>query len=224
MKKKSNVTKGLIVATLLITIITLLTTVNACASNRVYFMAIGDDLDLARTNNFIIGNIKLGEDGEPESAGVFFYSKIYDESGQYAMIGMTTNGILVTDQLTFYCPVFSVWFTNVWAFVGEGLFRTTDTNIDLVFRRTFPITMPNTEGQWVPASIFIWLSPTGEYYEGDPEDPNYPPQPIGEVQIMEPGWALAGVFWNVSIPMDVGFGLGILPIGPISYLTSYIEI
>ena len=103
------------------------------------------------------------------------------------MIGMTKNGILVTDQFMFYCPVSNVWFINVWAFVGEGMFKTTDTIINLVFRRTFPITMPNTEGQCVPASIFLWLSPTGEYYECDPEDltPEGLPKPIGEVQILE---------------------------------------
>ncbi|UCD01906.1 MAG: hypothetical protein JSV23_02490, partial [Promethearchaeota archaeon] len=184
----------------------------------------GDDLDLPRTRNFIIGNIKFGGNSEPESAGVFFYSKIYDESGKYAMIGMTKNAMLVTDQLMFYCPVFNVWFINVWFFMGEGMFRTTDINISLVFRNSFYITMPNTEGQCVPASIFMWLSHTGEYYECDPEDPNYPPQPIGEIQISEQKWVLAGVFWDVGIPMDVGFGYGILPIGPLSYLTAYIEI
>ncbi len=219
-KKKSKVTKALIAASFLIGIIAIVTPVIAANSNRVFFMAIGDDLDLPRTSNFIIGNIKLSEDSKPESAGVFFYSKIYDESGQYAMIGMTKNGILVTDQLTFYCPVFNVWYVNVWAFVGEGIFRTTDTDIPVLFRTLFPITMPNTEGQWVPASIFMWLSPTGEYRNGNPITGPTGPVKIGE----QGGWAIAGVFWYFPHIPNVGFGDGILPIGPFSYLTISIGI
>ncbi|MFW9879323.1 MAG: hypothetical protein ACFFG0_40105, partial [Candidatus Thorarchaeota archaeon] len=62
---------------------------------------------------------------------------------------------------------------------------------------------------------------TAEYYEVDPEDPLNPETiPWDEPpKILEKGWVLAAVLWDVGIPMDIGFGVGILPIGPLSYLT-----
>jgi len=227
-KKKSKVTTALIPVLFLIGIIAIVTPVNACYTNRIYIMAIGDDLDLPRTSNFIIGNIKFSGDSEPPSAGVFFYSKIYGESGEkYAMLGMLKNGFLIMTDFEFYCPIFDVWWINVWWVMGEGIFRTTDTDIEVYFRESLTIAMPNTEGQCVPASIFMWLSPTAEYREseGNPTDPENPLRPTGPVKIWEQGgWALAGVFWDVGIPMDFGFGVGILPIGPLSYLTISIGI
>ena len=118
-KKKSNVTKGLIVATFLITIITLLTTVNAYASNRVLFIAKGEDLDLAGTTNFIIGRINEGD--ESPSVKAVFHQRIYDESGKevYAMKGILKEGLLQTKYYYFFCPIFEVWFINVWLVMGE---------------------------------------------------------------------------------------------------------
>ncbi|TFF83919.1 MAG: hypothetical protein EU552_02230, partial [Promethearchaeota archaeon] len=60
MKKISKATKGLIAASFLIGIIAIITPVMAASSNRVLFMAIGDDLDINATN-LIIGNIKFGK-------------------------------------------------------------------------------------------------------------------------------------------------------------------
>jgi len=221
MKKKTNVTKGLIAATFLITIITLLTTVNACASNRVLFIAKGDDLDLAGTTNLIIGRIKFGEGDEPPSVKAVFHQRIYDESGEkvYAMTGMLKDGSLLQTDFCFYCPIFKSWWINVWFVMGEGVFKTTDTNYNLVYRNSFPITMPNTEGEYVSAPMLMFLSPTAEYCLEDPG--TYPPGEHPEVFTDPEGaWGLVAVLWNVSIPMDVGFGYGILPIGPISYLTK----
>ena len=53
MKKKSKVSKTLIAATFLISIFALVTTVNACGSDRVLFMAIGDDMDINATDLII---------------------------------------------------------------------------------------------------------------------------------------------------------------------------
>ncbi|GAG95533.1 unnamed protein product, partial [marine sediment metagenome] len=89
-KKKSKVTKALIAASFLIGIIAIFTPVIAANSNRVFFMAIGDDLDISEAKNIIIGKIEFGGGGElPSPARVFFHSKIYDDSGEkvYVMIG-----------------------------------------------------------------------------------------------------------------------------------------
>ncbi|MFW9972069.1 MAG: hypothetical protein ACFFDF_17905 [Candidatus Odinarchaeota archaeon] len=218
-RKKSKMTKPLIAATFLITIFALVTTVSACGSNRILFMAKGDDLDLNATD-LIIGEIKYSEGGEPPSVKALFHQKIYDDAGKkvYAMMGMLTDGLLLMTDFCFYCPVFQVFFINVWFVMGEGVFKTTDTNYNLLFRRTFPITMPNTEGKYVPASMLMFLSTTAEYCEIDPA--LIPPGEENPVLILpEGGWALAAALWDVGIPMDVGFGYGILPIGPVAYFT-----
>jgi hypothetical protein len=217
MKKKLKMTKPLIAATFLITIFALVSTVSACGSNRVLFMAIGDDLDLNATD-LIVG--KIDQRDEPPSVKAVFHQRIYDESGKkvYAMNGMLTEGLLLQTDFCFYCPIFQVWFINVWFVMGEGRFKTTDTDLDLLFRRTFPITMPNTGGKYVSAPMLMFLSFTAEYYAYDPTV--IPPGPENPVLILpEGGWALAAVLWDVGIPMDVGFGYGILPIGPVAFLT-----
>lgn len=227
-KKKLKVTKGLMAALSLITIITLVTTVNACYSNRIFLIARGEDMDLPRSKDLIIGKIELDEFDEPTMAQVIFHQKLYDESGEmYVMKGMLKDGLVFMTDHCFYCPITGVFFVNVWWFQGVGMFKTTDTDFNVFFRNSLPITMPNTEGQYVPASIFMWLSLTAEYRDAsfDPNHPENPPIPTGPVKAWPEGrWALAGVFWNVSIPMDFGFGLGILPIGPVSYLTRSIGI
>ena len=115
-KKKSKVTKALFAATFLITIIALITTVNAYDSNRILFIAKGDDLDLDGTTNFITGRIKFGEDDELPSAKAVFHQKIYDDSGKevYSMKGILKEGLLQTKYYNFFCPIFEVWFINVY--------------------------------------------------------------------------------------------------------------
>ena len=213
-KKKSNVTKGLFAATFLITIIALVTTVNAYPSNRVLFIAKGDDLDLAGTTNFIIGRIKFGEGDELPSAKAVFHQRIYDESGKevYAMKGMLKEGLLQTKNYCFF------WFINVWFVMGEGVFKTTDTSYNLIYRNWFPITMPNTEGEYVPTPMVMLLSPTAEYCLLDPG--TTPPGPDNPV-LTNPewhAWVLTAVLCGIIV--ETPLGPTELPIGPVSYLTK----
>ena len=219
-KKTLKVTKALIAALFFISIIAFVTPVLAAGSNRVLFMAIGDDLDINATN-LIIGKIEIGEDGELPLVQAVFHQKIYDDSGEkvYEMKGILKDGLLLTTDHYFYCPVFEVWFINVSWVMGEGTFKTTDTDFQVFFRNLFPITLPNTEGKYVSAPILMFLSPTAEYCLEDPGI--YPPGSTeNPVDILEQGaWALATVIWEVETPM----GPMELPIGPISSLTRYME-
>jgi hypothetical protein len=220
--KKLKATKTLIVASFFITIIAIVTPVMAAEPDRILIMATGDDLDISGATNLIIGNIELGGGGELPSAQVFFHSKIYDESGEkvYTMKGMLKDGLVLKTDHYFYCPIFNVWFINVWLVMGEGKFKTSDTDFEVFFRKLFPITLPNTEGKYVSAPILMFLSPTAEYCLEDPG--TYPPgSPENPVNILEQGeWVLAAVIWEVETPM----GPMELPIGPISCLTKYMEI
>ena len=218
-KKKLKATKTLIAASFFITIIAIVTPVMAAGSNRILFIAKGDDLDFPETTNLIVGKIKLGEGGELPSTQVIFHQKIYDDSGEkvYTMIGMLKDGLLLTTNHYFYCPIFNVWFINVWWVMGEGLVKTTDTDFQVFFRNSFPITLPNTEGKYVSAPILMFLSPTAEYCLEDPG--TYPPgSPENPVNILEQGgWVLAAVIWEVETPI----GPMELPIVPLSHFKKY---
>jgi len=223
-KMKLKVTTALIAALFLISAIAIFTPVKAAIPNRnliVNFMAKGDDLDISGATNSIIGKIKY--DNPFPLAQVEFHSKIYDEESgeEYAMKGKLKDGSLLTTDFTFYCPIFGFYFINVWQVMGVGKFKTTDTDYSPGFyRNLFPITMPNTGGKYVSAPILMLLSPTAEYYLLDPV--TNPPGTDNPVYILpEGGWVLAAVIWNVGIPMDVGFGDGMFPVGPVSYLTKY---
>ena len=224
-KMKSKLTKTLIAASFLICIIAFVTPVMAAKPNRTLFMAKGDDLDFPRTTNLIVGKIEFGEGGELPSVQVVFHQKIYDESGEkvYEMKGKLKDGFLLTTDYYFNCPIFNVWFINVWQVMGVGLVKTTDTDFDVFFRNSFPITMPNTGGKFVSAPILMLLSATAEYCLEDPEilAPGSDQNPI---KILEQGaWALAAVIWEVEIPTPMGPIQMELPIGPVSCLTRYIE-
>ena len=227
-KMKLKVTTALISALFLISAIAIVSPVKADNPNRILmvdFMAKGDDLDIPRTTNSIIGKIKYDKVSGFPSVQVEFHSKIYDEeSGEkvYAMKGKLKDGFLLTTQFYFYCPIFNVWFINVWWVMGEGLVKTTDTDFPVFFRNSVPITMPNTGGKYISAQILMFLSPTAEYCLEDPG--TYPPGTENPVSILPGGgWVLAAVIWYVGIPMDVGFGFGMFPVGPVSYLTKYME-
>ena len=221
MKKKSKLTKALIATSFFIGIIAIVTPVMAAESNRFLFIAIGDDIDFPETTNIIIGKIEFGEGGELPSVQAVFHQKIYDDSGEkvYEMKGMLKDGLLLTTDHYFYCPIFNVWFINVWKVVGEGKFKTTDTDFPIFFRNSLPISLPNTEGKYVSAPILMFLSPTAEYSLEDPETylPGSPENPIYSLE--QGGWVLAAVVWEVETPV----GLMELPVGPISYLTKYVE-
>jgi len=191
--------------------------------NRILFMAKGDDLDLSGATNLIIGSIKLGGSSALGTARVVFHQKFYDDSGEkYAMIGMLKDGLLVQTDYYFFCPVFMRWFINVWVVLGEGTFRTTDTDCDdLTYRNWFQITMPNTRGKFVSTPMLMFLSPTAEYCLEDPG--SYPPGEHPEVYTLEEGgWVLAAVLCGIIVETPMG-ELVELPIGPVSYFTRYIE-
>ena len=217
LKKNSKLTKALVAISFFITIIAIFTPVMAVGSNRVSFIAIGDDLDINATN-LIVGKMKFGQDGELTSVKVVFHQRIYDESGKvYTMMGMIKDGNLITKQYAFFCPVFQVYFINVWFVMGEGVFKTTDTNYPLTYRNIFDITMPNTEGKFVSAPMVMLLSSTGEYYEYDPSVIS--PGENNPVKTLPGGgWVLPAVLCGIIVQTPVGPTE--LPIGPISYLTN----
>ena len=221
-RKKSKLTKALIAVSFLIGIIAIVTPVLAAGSNRVLFMSVGDDLDINATN-LIVGNIRDGKGSELPSAKAVFHQRIYDESGEkvYAMKGVLKDGELQTKYYSFFCPIFGVWFINVWLVNGTGKFKTTDTNLDLVYRNWFPITMPNTEGECVQAPMLMMLSPTAEYCLLDPL--TNPPGPDNPVSTLPGGaWVLVAVLCGIVV--ETPFGPTELPIGPVSYLTLSIGI
>ncbi|MFW9881375.1 MAG: hypothetical protein ACFFG0_50570 [Candidatus Thorarchaeota archaeon] len=188
----------------------------AAGSNHVLFMAIGDDLDINATN-LIVGKIKYGESGELPSVKAVFHQRIYDESGEkvYTMTGMLQEGFLQTEYYYFFCPVFEVWFINVWLFMGQGVYRTTDTDYSLTYRNWFYITLPNTEGEWVQESMLMMLSPTAEYCLLDPGA--IPPGEGNPVYTDLQPWVLTAVLCGIIV--ETPFGPVELPIGPVSYLT-----
>lgn len=218
-KKKSRVTKAMIAASFFITIVAIISPVIATGSNRFLFIAIGDDLDFPETTNIIIGKV----DSSGDSSKLFFHQRIHDESSKkvYSMVGMLKDGSILTTEHYFYCPIFNVWFINVWLFKGMGVFKTSDTDYDLVYRNWFPITMPNTESKFVEAPIIMLLSPTAEYCL---EDPNtYPPGEYPEIFILPGGaWVLPAVLCGIIV--ETPAGPMELPIGPVSYLTRFIEV
>ena len=227
-KMKLKVNRVLIAASFLLTLIAIVTSVNAFGSSRIFVIAQGDDLDLDGTKNLILGKVELGEDGAPLTAEVFFHSKIYEQSSGkvYEMKGSTENGGVLTNELVLSCPVFLYYFINVTVILGDGMLKTTATPYDVFFRKSFLITMPNSGGEYIPATIFMFLSLTGAYCQYDPTDPATPPGSSQNPVLYLPGGgiAVAGVLWYVGIPMDFGWGMGILPVGPFSSLTKYIVI
>jgi len=204
--KKSKVTKTLIAASFFISIIALMAPVIGCGTNGVLIIAKGDDGDIAGATTSIIAMIEFDKDsGLPSVAKLEFHTKIYDESGKkiYSMKGKLKNGLVISDSFQFYCDVRKVLWINLWFVMGEGVIKTTDADLEIEYRGG-TITLPNTEGQYLPVSIWMMVNPKGEYLLG--EDP--------EVHIWpEGGWATAIVF--------IG---GIPTVGVVTYLTKYMEI
>ena len=205
-KKKSKMTKALIAVSFLIGIIAFVTPVIGCGTNGILIIAKGDDDDIAGATTSIVARIEFDKaSGLPSVAQVEFQTKIYDESGKkiYSMKGKLKDGFVINDSFRFYCEVREVTWINLWQVVGEGLIKTTDAVIVIDYRG-FTITLPNTEGQYVPVAIMMMINPKGEYVKG--EDPEVLIWPEG-------GWATAIII--------VG---GIPTIGVVTYLTKYMEI
>lgn len=206
MIKKLKEPKALMAAMFLISIIALVTTVNACPSNRILVIAKGDDLDIAGATTSIIAKIEFDKaSGIPSVAQVEFQTKIYDESGEkiYSMKGKLKDGLIISDSFQFYCNVRNVTWINLWFIMGEGILKTTDAVIEIEYRGEI-ITLPNTEGQYIPCSFFMWVNPKGEYVLEDPNEVLIWPQG---------GWATAIIL--------IG---GIPSVGAVTYLTKYLEI
>ena len=206
-KKKSKVTKALIAASFFITIIAFVPTVLSADPNRILMidiMAKGDDSDISGATTSIIAKIEFDKVSGIPLARVDFQTKIYDESGEkiYSMKGKLKDGLVISDSFQFYCAVREVTWINLWFVMGEGLIKTTDVDLEIEYRGE-TITLPNTEGQYIPFSIWMMVNPKGEYVLG--EDP--------EVHIWpEGGWATAIII--------VG---GIPSVGVVTYLTKYME-
>jgi len=203
-KKKSKVTKTLIAALFLIGIIAIVTPVLAANANRFLIMAKGDDLDIPGATTSIIAKIEFDKASGTPLAQVKFQTKMYDESGEkvYSMNGKFKDGLIISDSYQFYCTVREVTWINLWFIMGEGKLKTTDTIIEIEYRGE-TITLPNTEGQYIPFSFIMMVSPKGEYVLG--EDPEVFIWPQG-------GWATA------IIMVD-----GIPRVGVVTYLTKYME-
>ena len=173
---------------------------------RILVMAKGDDIDIAGATTSIIAMIEFDKaSGIPSVAQVEFQTKIYDESGEkiYSMKGKLKDGLIISNSFQFYCTVREVTWINLWFIMGEGILKTTDAVIEIEYRGE-TITLPNTEGQYINCSFFMWVNPKGEYVL---EDPN-------EVFIWpEGGWATAIIL--------IG---GIPSVGAVTYLTKYLEI
>ena len=201
-KKKLKETKALMAAMFLISIIALVTTVNACPSNRILVIAKGDDLDIAGATTSIIAKIEFDKaSGIPSVAQVEFQTKIYDESGEkiYSMKGKLKDGLVEggSNIHQFYCEVRHVTWINLWSIKGGGVFKTTDADLEIEFRGQ-TITLPNTKGKYIPVFFWMMVSPKGEHSEGI--------WPQG-------GWATVIILIN-----------GVPSIGAVTYLTKYMEI
>jgi hypothetical protein len=205
-KNKLKVRKALIAASFFMTIIAIATPVMGCRTNGILIFARGDDGDIAGARTSIIAFIEYDKDsGIPSAAHVIFQTKIYDESGEkiYSMKGMFKDALVISNSFQFYCDVREVMWINLWFIMGEGKLKTTDADIEIEYRGG-TVTLPNTEGKYIPFSFWLMVNPKGEYILGD--DPEIHIWPEG-------GWA------TVIATIE-----GIPSIGVVTYLTSYIEI
>ena len=200
-KMKLKVTTALMVSSLLISIIAIIAPVKATDPNRILMidiMAKGDDLDISGATTSVIARIEFDKISGFPLAQVEFHTKIFDESGEkvYSMKGKLKDGLVMANNYQFYCTVREVTWINLWFVMGEGKLKTTDTVI-VIEHRGVTITLPNTEGKYIPATIFMLVSPNGEHLDGVWE---------------QGGWAVAGIM--------VG---GIPIVGAVTYLTKYME-
>ena len=201
-----NLTKVLITASFFITIIAFVTPVIGYGTNGVLIIAKGDDGDIAGATTSIIATIDFDKDsGLPSGAELVFQTKIYDESGKkiYSIKGKLIDVLAISEGEQFYCDVREVLWINLWSVMGQGMIKTTDTELGIEYRGG-SIILPNTEGQYLPVLIRMMVSPKGEYRKDG----------IPGVQIWpEGGWA--------TVIVIIG---GKPAVGVVTYLTKYMEI
>ncbi|NVM16181.1 MAG: hypothetical protein HWN80_00590 [Candidatus Lokiarchaeota archaeon] len=216
MKKKSKLTKTLIAVSFLIGIIAIVTPVLAAGSNSILVMAKGDDADIPGNDfsyyngtTLIVGKITFDEVSSEGLGRVEFHIKIYhNESGKkvYSIMGKLKNAEVFKNK-EFVCTVRGVTWINLWFVTGVGMIKTTDAeDLEIIYRHK-PITLPNTEGKWCPATVLMMVSPYGDFKIPIPDGGFF----YGNAGF---GWAYAGI-------MDFN---GLEMFGGVTALTKYMEI
>jgi len=210
MKMKLKVTTAILMSLFLVSIIAVSTQAKL-EPNRILMvdiMAKGDDGDLPGNTTSIIAKIEYDKVSGVALGRIEFHIKIYAESGEkiYSMKGKLKNGMVIPNY-EFPCTVRHVTWINLWLVMGEGMIKTTDTDLEIEYRDQL-ITLPNTGGKYVPvatpAFIMMMVSPEGEYEEfhGDEDKHGF----YG-------GWVFAGI---------MGFE-GLEMFGGVTGLTKYME-
>ncbi len=184
---KLKVITALTVSLFLVSIIAVATSVKAAEPSRILMIDIiakGDDGDIPGATSYVKGKIEYDKVSGAPLGQVEFHTKIYDESGKiiYSMKGKLKDAATVMIVPFHYCPVRDVTWINVWLVMGEGMIKTTDTDLEIFYRGN-SIVLPNTGGKWSPATIGMMVSPNGEHTEGVWE---------------EGGWAYAGLPYYVG--------------------------
>ena len=164
-------------------------------------MAKGPDFDVPGARSFIKGRIEYDKVTGECQGQVEFHLKLYDESGEkiYSMKGKLKDAA-VMEIPAYYCTVREVYWTDLWLVMGEGKIKTTDIDMDILYRGN-TITLPNTGGQYITIEFAMLVSPNGEYFVISNGEIIYGVWPQG-------GWAAAGM-------------LGVFGAG--TYLTKYTE-
>ena len=208
MKKKLKVTTALLASLFLVSIIAVSTHAKPTETNRILMidiMAKGDDGDLPGNTTFIQGKIEYDKVSGVPLGRVEFHIKIYDESGEkiYSMKGKLNNGE-VTPGFSFYCSVWQLTWIKLWRVMGEGMIRTTDTDLEILYRGQL-ITLPNTGGKYKPAIIMMMVSPEGEFIMKVPDGE--------DIHGFAERWVFAGIMEFEGLPM----------FGGVTALTKYME-
>ena len=218
MKTKLKVTTVLLVSLFLVSIIAGSTPAIAAKpepSLMIDILAKGDDQDIPpyesedgiyRATTLIVGKIKFDKVSGELLGQVEFHIKIYEiESGEkvYTIKGKLKDGVAIPEQ-EFECDVRGVTWINLWFIMGMGMIKTTDTDLTIVYRG-YPIALPNTGGKWSPATIFMMVSPYGDFKIPIPGGFFY-----GSAGF---GWAFAGINDFNGIEM----------FGGVTGLTKYVE-
>ncbi|MHA1504452.1 MAG: hypothetical protein ACTSPT_04585 [Candidatus Heimdallarchaeota archaeon] len=182
MKLKAKTFTFLTVALFLANILAMATApVNATDPDEIFkidIIANGEDQDIPGAITFIQGKIEFDKISGAALGYLEFHIKIYDDTNEkiYSMKGKLKNG-LVMIMPYHYCDVRLVNWTNLWFVMGTGEIKSSDTSITIDYRGQ-TITLPNTGGKYVPATIMLLVSPKGEYVGGVYE---------------QGGWAFAGI-------------------------------
>jgi len=173
-KLKAKIVTVLTVALFFANILAIATTpVKAIDPDQIFkidIIAKGTDSDIPGATTFIKGKIEFDKvTGEP-IGDVNFQVKIYDESNEkiYSLKGKLKDGAVMIIPY-YYCNVRQVYWTNLWLIMGVGEIKTTDTILTIDYRG-LTITLPNTEGKYIPSTIMMLVSPYGEYVGGVWED------------------------------------------------------